>query len=82
MYFIISFVGAFVMTNDRATNDMKILGNPGTGAPGKGRKVSALRNDAAIKRLTTDLTLGDVSRLEFLHKASRRLQNVYNKYFD
>ncbi len=69
------------MTNDRAATDLKTLAEPGTGAPSKSRKVSVLRNDAVIKRLTTDVEMGDITRLQFVHKASRRLQNVYNKYF-
>jgi len=74
------FAGAFVTLNERYTVDLHTLANPGV-ALGRGRKVSALRNDKHIKRLTLDLENGDISRLEFLHKSSRRMQNVFNNVY-
>lgn len=66
-------------TNERAVVDLRTL--DALLEPGRGRKVSALRNDAVIKRLTREFDAGEITRLDFLHNASRRMQNVFNTCF-
>jgi len=70
-----------VILNEKYTVDLETLKVPGIADPGRTRKISALKNDKCIKRLTMDLQNDDITRLEFLHKASRRMQNVFNKVY-
>lgn len=72
-------LGAILSLNDRATADKALLGQ--LKSPSRGRRVSALRNDARIQKLTSDYSSGEISRLKFLHVASRTLQNVFNTQF-
>ncbi|KAK3914296.1 Phosphatidylglycerol--prolipoprotein diacylglyceryl transferase [Frankliniella fusca] len=75
-----SVLRAFTRLNDKYTVDLQTLNDPIV-ALGRGRRISALRNDKYIKRLTIDLQNGDISTLAFLHKSSRRLQNVFDKVY-
>ncbi|KAK3922600.1 Methylthioribose-1-phosphate isomerase [Frankliniella fusca] len=70
-------IGGFVRLEDIAELDIAILSDGGN--PTRRRRASAVTNDLRIEGLYTDLLNRTITISEFLRRASRRVQGIYDE---
>lgn len=78
-HFHLFYVDGFIRLEEEACQNIYCM-KKGI-ATGRPRKVSALRNDDAIQKLTRLLLLGHISISDFLRQASFRILAPFSKVF-